>query len=399
MYDINKIIFIENKISKKGNLTYWVKINQNLKRVAKVYFLILKNKGIKDISKDITSITKINLKNRCLGINKTGLKCSNLVFGKYCFHHKKVSSFRFVDLFSGMGSFHYALKRFGGECVLAIDSNKDCNNIYYKNFGVKSEGDILNLSVNDVPLHDILCGGFPCQPFSVAGLQKGFLDKRSNVIWKIFEILKKKNPRFVILENVKGLLNHDNGKTFLTIFNTLKKNSYYVKFKVLNTKVITNIPQNRERLFIVAFKNYTDYLNFDFDFDVKNLLELKSFLELNVPAKYYYNENSKIYGILKKNVVKLIDSGTVYQYRRGLVRENKSKVCPTLVAQMGTGGHNVPIILDSVGIRRLTPRECLRLQGFSNYNISGFSDSFIYRLCGNSITIDVLSLIITRLLQ
>ena len=312
---------------------------------------------------------------------------------------KMKNCFKFVDLFSGMGSFHYTLKKFGVKCVLAIDNDINCNNIYYKNFGVKSEGNILNLKANSVPEHDILCGGFPCQPFSVAGLQKGFLDKRSNVIWKIFEILRKKNPRFIILENVKGLLNHDKKKTFLNICNHLKKNSYFVKFKVLNTKVITNIPQNRERLFILGFKNFEDYYNFDFNFINKTSFELKSFLESDVNKKYYYTKTSKIYDILKKNVVKSVESGTVYQYRRGIVRENKSNVCPTLVHQMGTGGHNVPIILDSVGIRKLTPRECLRLQGFFNYDINGFSDSCIYKLCGNSITIDVLNLIFTKLFR
>ena len=168
---------------------------------------------------------------------------------------------------------------------------------------------------------------------------------------------------------------------------------------MLNTKVVTNIPQNRERLFIVAFKNYEDYFNFDFDFVNKKTFELKYFLELSVNKKYYYNKTSKIYNILKKNIVDSIENGTVYQYRRGIVRENKSKVCPTLVAQMGTGGHNVPIILDSVGIRKLTPTECLKLQGFLNYDISGFSDSCVYKLCGNSITIDVLDLIVTKLFK
>jgi len=119
--------------------------------------------------------------------------------------------------------------------------------------------------------------GFPCQPFSIAGSQKGFLDNRSDVIWKVFEIINKKKPRFVVLENVKGLLNHNGGKTFSTITNHLKENSYFVKYKVLNTKDITEIPQNRERLFILAFKNPVDYNNFNFDFKTKTPLKLESF--------------------------------------------------------------------------------------------------------------------------
>lgn len=127
------------------------------------------------------------------------------------------------------------------------------------------------------------------------------------------------------------------------------------------------------------------------------MYELNSFLDSDIHKKYYYNQDSKIYNILKKTVVKSIDSGAVYQYRRGIVRENKSKVCPTLTANMGTGGHNVPIILDSTGIRKLTPNECLRLQGFLNYDIKGFSDSCVYKLCGNSVTTNVLDLIFTKL--
>ena len=385
-----KIISYENsKLFKKG-----VKFNFVLKGIE----LILNNRSI--------IIENLNKKIKCLGFTKKKLRCKNLVLEGYCYKHENSilsknlnNTFTFVDLFCGMGSFHFVLKKFGGKCVLAIDNNINCNKIYYKNFNIKSEGDILKLNINSIPTHDILCAGFPCQPFSIAGLQKGFLDKRSNVIFKIFEILKKKKPRFIILENVKGLLKHNNGESFLTICNNLKKESYFVKFKVLNTKIITTIPQNRERLFIIAFRNYIDYCNFNFDFDIKKLFKLNNFLDSDIPKKYYYTKDSKIYNILKKTVVKSINSNTVYQYRRGLVRQNKNKVCPTLTFTMGSGGHNVPIILDNIGIRKLTPNECLKLQGFNGYDISNFSDSSVYKLCGNSITIDILDLIFKKLLK
>ena len=200
IYELQKIMFIKKSFSANNKITYWAKVDQVMKRVSQEYFFLLKVKDIK-----IVSLNSAIQKAKCLAITRQGFQCSRSVLTnkKYCFQHlkfdntenklkdlstksifsyKKKKKITFIDLFSGMGSFHYVLKKFDAECVLAVDNDKRCNDIYYKNFGVKSKGDILDLDINSIPLTDILCGGFPCQPFSIAGLRKGFLDKRSNTI-------------------------------------------------------------------------------------------------------------------------------------------------------------------------------------------------------------------------
>jgi DNA (cytosine-5)-methyltransferase 1 len=231
-------------------------------------------------------------------------------------------------------------------------------------------------------------------------MQKGFDDERSNVFWKILSILKHNTPEIVILENVKNLQSHDDGKTFKIIIENLEKLNYYIKYSILNTCKITGIPQNRERIYIVCFKDKTLYDNFNFDFPEIELKPVTQFLEKDIPAKYYYNDSTIIYDELKKSVIKNILTNTIYQYRRYYVRENKNNVCPTLTANMGSGGHNVPIILDDKGIRKLTPRECFNLQGFPVvYKLPEISTSKLYSLAGNAVSIPVVKLIANKIME
>jgi len=208
------------------------------------------------------------------------------------------------------------------------------------------------------------------------------------------------NPRIAILENVKNLESHDKGNTFKTIKEKLNKIGYKIKHKVLNTCEYTDLPQNRERIFILCFKNNKDYDSFSFDSikKEKKTLKIKTLLEKDVDKKYYYTESSKIYDKLIKDVTKSIDDDVVYQYRRYYVRENKSGVCPTLTANMGTGGHNVPIIKDKTGIRKLTPRECFNLQGFpKEYKLNEtLSNSKLYKLAGNAVSVPMINKIINE---
>lgn len=201
----------------------------------------------------------------------------------------------------------------------------------------------------------------------------------------------------MILENVRGLINHNKGETFSTLCAHLKNHSYYVKHQVLNTKLITTIPHNRERVFIIAFKHYNDYINFNFDFKNKKPLHIKHFLESNVSEKYYFKKDSRVYNALKESNInfKSINNSIVYRYNFGKVIENKSNVSPCLLTSSGS----VPIILDHIGFRKFTPKECLNLQGFNNYSIDGFSDSFIYKCTGNTITVDVLDLIFAKIIK
>jgi DNA (cytosine-5)-methyltransferase 1 len=304
-----------------------------------------------------------------------------------------------IDLFAGTGAFTKAFENTGQvECVFANDMVKWSKEIYDANFNHKlTLGDLNDIKVDAIPKHDILTGGFPCQPFSIAGKQEGFHDERSNVFWKILAIIDYHKPSCVILENVKNLVSHDNGKTFETIKKNLLERDYHIQFKVLNTSEITGIPQNRERIYIVCIKSKAVFDQFTLDFPKIEKASVSSLLEPDVKDKYYYTDKSSTWDLVKTNVVK---KNTVYQYRRVYVRENKSSECPTLTANMGSGGHNVPLVLDDKGIRKLTPRECFYFQGFpSSYQLpSNLSDANLYKLAGNAVSVPVVELIAKRLI-
>jgi DNA (cytosine-5)-methyltransferase 1 len=308
---------------------------------------------------------------------------------------------RVVDLCSGTGAFSYVFEKYGYECVFSNDIISESKEIYQLN--IKSHenfilDDLHNIKTESIPPHDILCAGFPCQSFSIAGERKGFMDERSNVFWKIIDILQFCKPNIIILENVKNLVSHDKNNTFRIIKQSLENIGYSIKFSILDTCKITNIPHHRERIYIVGFldKSIYDKFNFEFEHTLNNCVN--SFLEKNVADKYYYTKKLKVYDEVKRNIVKHVKTGTVYQYRRYYIRENKNKCCPTLTANMGSGGHNVPLIKDDIGIRKLTPRECFNLQGFpENYQLPNLSDSKLYKLSGNAVSIPVIEKIIIKL--
>lgn len=312
---------------------------------------------------------------------------------------RELTTLKMVDLFAGTGAFTYAFEKTGRvKCVYSNDMVAHSKTIYDENFDHKlTLGNLNDIDVEDIPPHDILTGGFPCQPFSIAGKREGFQDERSNVFWKILAIIDRHCPRCVILENVKNLLSHDDGNTFKTIQQHLIDRNYHIRFKVLNTSDITGVPQHRERIYIVCLKSKEIFDQFTLDFSTITKLPISSLLEPIVHEKYYYTEKSSTWNLIKEGVVK---KDTVYQYRRVYVRENKSNECPTLTANMGTGGHNVPLILDDKGIRKLTPRECFNFQGFpSSYRLPKLSDTSLYKLAGNAVSVPVVELIVERLLS
>ena len=308
----------------------------------------------------------------------------------------------YIDLFSGTGAFSYVLKNNKFKCKFSNDMEISSEKIYKLNFPKHNFvlEDLNNINIKNIPKHDILCAGFPCQPFSIAGKKKGFDDKRANVFWKIIEILKKYKPNIIILENVKNLKTHDKGKTYNTIITNLEEIGYNIKSEILDTCKITGIPHHRERIYIIGFLDKKHYNKFNFDFpqkkQQKNIID---FLEQNIDEKYYYTERFKVYKTIKENVIKNITDNVLYQYRRYYIRENKSNNCPTLTANMGSGGHNVPLLKDDKGIRKLTPRECFNLQGFPHtYKLPDISDSKLYKLAGNAVSVPVIDLIIKKLL-
>lgn len=307
--------------------------------------------------------------------------------------------FRVASPFAGVGGICLAFKKCGAEIVWANEIDHNACITYRSNFGGSYlvEGDISTIS--PVPDFDILATGFPCQAFSIAGYQKGFTDPRGNIFFEVIRILQEKKPRAVFLENVKNLEKHDGGNTFKVIISALKQEGYFISYKVMNALHFGNIPQNRERIYIVGFRNKDDFSNFRFPDPVKLTKSIDDIVYRSRPAdgKYYYSGMSRYYA---KMVSSIKRRDTVYQLRRVFIRENKSKVCPTLTANMGRGGHNVPLILDDFGIRKLTPRETFRFQGFPESFIlpDTISDSALYHQAGNSVAVPVVQRIAERII-
>jgi DNA (cytosine-5)-methyltransferase 1 len=335
-----------------------------------------------------------------------------------------MSPLKVIDLCAGTGAFSVAFEKNGFEVVFANDIEPKSKEIYDKNTECckLTLNDITTIEPSDVPKHDIMTAGFPCQPFSIAGQQKGFQDERSNIFWSLCRMIEFHRPKCVVLENVKNLVSHDNKRTFKIIVESLENLNYDVSYKILNTADF-GIPQHRERIYIICLRRDLK-MKFDFSMLTKEpKRNLSDFLEKNVPEKYYYDSKSAIYDKLVESVVK---ENTVYQYRRFYVRENKSGECPTLTCNMGSGGHNVPIIIDKnpiilekdpkdskdssdisaklvslklndLRIRKLTPKECFNLQGLSFFNLPEVADCHKYKLAGNAVSYPVVFKIVSRL--
>lgn len=313
---------------------------------------------------------------------------------------KTKHSFKTIDLFAGVGGIRAGFEKAGFKTVFANDFEAQCKNTYDLNFKDSKliVEDIRKIGIDDLPKFDFLLAGFPCQAFSIAGYRQGFNDEkgRGNLFFDIARILDDRRPEGFLLENVKNLKSHDGGKTFRIIEQTLKDLGYFVKTKVLNTMEYGNIPQNRERIYIVGFKNKTYHDRFEFPNLVKLTTKVTDLLEKNVPERYYYN-GKPLFEKLKGSIT---EEGKVYQWRRQYVRENKSGVCPTLTANMGMGGHNVPIIKDKKGIRKLTPLECFRIQGFSkDYILPNIADSALYKQAGNSVSVPVVEAVAKEMMR
>jgi DNA (cytosine-5)-methyltransferase 1 len=295
-----------------------------------------------------------------------------------------------IDLFAGMGGIRIGFEKAGFKTVYANDYEPTCKVTYDANFSdipLHIE-DIRKVPIKDLPEFDFMLAGFPCQPFSVAGYRKGFDDAkgRGNLFFYMAKIIEEKKPTGFLLENVKNLAGHDKGKTFRIIKQTLKDLGYFIRVEVLNTLEYGNLPQNRERVYIVGFNN--EKMRDDFKFPKKIELEtsIHSLFDQKVPEKYHYNTKS-LYPRIKDDIN---NENTLYQWRRQYTRENKKGVCPTLTANMGTGGHNVPLIKQGDIIRKLTPRECARFQGYpDSYILENLSDAKLYQQIGNSVSIPV----------
>ena len=304
------------------------------------------------------------------------------------------------SMFAGVGGICLGFKEAGCDVRWANDFDVNCSKTYQHNFPDTSfiEGDIGSMSTDIFEPVDIITSGFPCQAFSVAGYRNGFQDHRGNLFFETARFIHALKPKAYLLENVKNLKYHDHGNTLQVIRDTLVTGlGYSFQSFVLNAKDF-NVPQTRERLYMVGFREDIKH-----NFQIPPAIPLTRSIhdcisDMPVEERFYYREHSKIYPHLEAQV---INPDTLYQWRRKYVRENKSNLCPTLTANMGTGGHNVPILRTRTEeIRKLTPREC--------FNFQGFPDSFQlpdqvaitqqYKQAGNSVVVPVITPIAQQLI-
>jgi DNA (cytosine-5)-methyltransferase 1 len=311
---------------------------------------------------------------------------------------KSNKKFTFIDLFSGIGGFRIAFERVGGICVFSSDIDKWANETYFLNFGEWPRGDITKIPSSEIPDFDVLCAGFPCQAFSIAGRRLGFADTRGTLFFEIERILRDKKPQAFILENVKGLVNHDKGNTFETIKNSLKKLGYNIFYKVLNAKDY-GLPQNRERIFIVGFRK-----NVNFRFPPPTGLEktILDILDKNVSGyrvskialKHIKKFYKKFVGTNRKNNG-FPTIATEIRPSRCIMRNDG--ISPCLTAKMGTGGNNIPVIVEEG--RKLTVKECLRLMGFpENFKIKE-NRMQSYKQVGNSVPVPIVEAIAKEMVK
>ncbi|MDV2581578.1 DNA cytosine methyltransferase [Alkalibacillus haloalkaliphilus] len=297
-----------------------------------------------------------------------------------------------IGLFAGVGGIELGFERQGFNIKWANELDEKASITYQMNHQHELVvEDINDVSSVDIPDHDVLLAGFPCQAFSLAGYRRGFEDERGNVFFQVARVIRDKQPEVVLLENVKNLVGHDKGNTFKVILETLHEFGYKVKHKVMNAMEYGNVPQNRERIYVVGFKDEQAYEKFEFPNPTPLTQPLTDIIDYHTKLDdrfYYTPEKTKFYDELEQNIVR---RDTLYQWRRVYVRENKSDVCPTLTANMGTGGHNVPLVLTDHGIRKLTPKECFMFQGFpEEFVLPDLANSHLYKQAGNSVVVPVI---------
>jgi len=327
------------------------------------------------------------------------------------------------SLFAGVGGICQGFKNAKCEIVWANELDSNACKTYQINHKSTNllQGDINNIDINECQPIDILTAGFPCQPFSQAGHRKGFDDDRGQVFYRVVDFLNHLKPKAFLLENVKNLAAHSKGESFNKVKEAIIGAGYsFIPF-VLKSNYYCDIPQARERLYIVGFINESDFsyeqpvkinsldLNVNYKSNKflipkksnKKTKRIASFLDESFihPSDYYEKTDNHIH--LK--VANAINTGcrdSVYQYRRHYVRQNKSNVCPTLTANMGGGGHNVPIIHDGSRIRRLNPKECFNLQGFpDDFILPDISRGQLYKQAGNSVVIPVIEQIANNIIS
>lgn len=303
-------------------------------------------------------------------------------------------SFTFIDLFAGIGGMRIAFEKAGGTCVFSSEWDKFAQITYEKNFGEKPHGDITQVELNEVPKHDVLIGGFPCQPFSNAGLKRGFEDTRGTLFFDVARIIDHRKPSLVLLENVKGFIGHDKGRTMMIVKETLEDLGYNVFYKVLNAKDF-GVPQNRERVFIVAInRRKLGSIGFEFPKAPKKATRLGNILEPNVDEKYTLS--NKLWSGHKRRLKEHREKGNGFGYS---MFNSESVYTSTISARYYKDGSEILIEQKGKNPRKLTPREASRLQGFPASFQIPVSDNQAYKQFGNSVAVPVVAAIARKMIE
>ena len=308
---------------------------------------------------------------------------------------------RVASMFSGIGGIDLGFQQAGFEIVWANEFDKYAAATYRHNFGAAHlvEGDVRKIDVRTIPDFDVLVAGFPCQSFSIAGKQRGFDDDRGKLFFQIVRVVESKQPEIIFLENVSNLLEHDEGKTFLTVYNALVPFGYSFKYCVMDAQEYGNVPQHRERIFIVAFKDVEKCELFKFPEKIELTTNLNDIINRSEKHSdcYYYNGDDNIYEKLKLNVKSL---SLIYKIRNNGDDIRNYKICPTLTASMGSFQQRIPVIKDNYGIRKLTPYECLWLLGYpKSFKFPKVPMAEAYKQCGNSVAIPVIKRIAEKIIM
>lgn len=318
-----------------------------------------------------------------------------------------LDKYRFIDLFSGIGGFHLALSSFGAKCVFASEIDKYAQKVYSDNFGILPKGDITKIKEEEIPKHDILCAGFPCQAFSISGKQLGFEDSRGTLFFEIARITKHHKPKILFLENVANFEKHDEKNTLKRVINILESLNYKVYYKVLNSSHF-GIPQNRERIYIIGFrKDLSLTEEFKFPIPPMNSINLKNIILDDSETENFIIKRDDIE--LKNKLIEPdmfgnyplepIRIGQVNKGGQGERIYHERGHAITLSAYGGGIGAKTGLYIINNKLRKLAPRECAKLQGFpDSFNIEK-SNTQAYKQFGNSVTINVLQYIIMEIIN
>lgn len=307
---------------------------------------------------------------------------------------------RVVSLFCGIGGIDLAFQKAGYSVVWANDNDKYACMTYRHNFPdiPLSEEDIRKINKSTIPDCDIITAGFPCQPFSVCGKQKGFEDERGDLFFEICKTIDAKQPKIVFLENVANLTEHNNGKTFNTIHNELSSKNYYIRYLIADA-CDYGVPQHRTRSYILAFKDKEVCDKYVFPDKIPLKKRISDIIDTSVKADtgYYYLPGTPKYEKLNAFIV---DDKQIYRFSDWGIQSSKNGISFTIKANMGTYFDRIPIIKDDYGIRKTTPYECLALQGFpKEFTFKDIPLHHAYKQCGNTVAVPVVRRIAENILK